>query len=87
MFDTYQNAPFSLKVNVLIYVLDYPGISKVFNVKGVNAYQGCAWCELEGNKCVRVIIALICAVIDRYIFTTFTQDGLLTKQKVFGRQR
>ena len=49
MFDTYQNAPFSLKVNVLMYVLDYPGISKVFNVKGVNAYQGCAWCELEGN--------------------------------------
>ena len=50
VFDAYQDAPFTLKVNVLLYVLDYPGISKVFKIKGANAYQGCAWCELEDTS-------------------------------------
>lgn len=49
-YDSYQNVPFNLKVNVLLYVLDYPAIAKVFNVKGTNAYQGCAWCEIEGEQ-------------------------------------
>ena len=48
LFDAYQQAPFTLKIDVLLYVLDYPGISKVFNTKGANAYQECKWCELEG---------------------------------------
>ena len=51
MFDAYQGAraPFNLKVDILMYVLDYPGISKVFNILGANAYQACAWCEIEGK--------------------------------------
>ena len=48
IFDAYQQATFTLKIDILLYVLDYPGISKVFNTKGSNAYQGCTWCELEG---------------------------------------
>ena len=47
-FDAYQNAPFKLKADILMYVLDYPGLGKVFNVLGANAYQACAWCEIEG---------------------------------------
>jgi len=56
VLDAYQDAPFTLKVNVLLYVLDYPGISKVFKIKGANAYQGCAWCELEGTSYVHICI-------------------------------
>ena len=48
LFDSYKNAPFNLKVDILFYVLDYPGISKVFSTMGSNSYQGCAWCEVEG---------------------------------------
>ena len=54
VFDAYQDAPFTLKVNVLLYVLDYPGISKVFKIKGANAYKGCAWCELEGTRAMYI---------------------------------
>lgn len=50
LFDAYMNAPFNLKVDILLYVLDYPGIAKVFSLKGSNSYQGCAWCEIEGNN-------------------------------------
>ena len=50
VFDAYQGAPFQLKVDILMYVLDYPGISKVFNVLGANAYQACAWCQIQGKK-------------------------------------
>ena len=42
-----SNAPFQLKVEILLHVLDYPGISKVFNVMRANALKGCAWCEIE----------------------------------------
>ena len=48
MFDAYQNAPFSLKVRILNYVLDYPGVSKVFSLTGTGSYQACAWCTLKG---------------------------------------
>ena len=50
IYDAYQNAPFNVKVNILMYILDYPGICKVFNIKGANAYQGCAWCEIQGKQ-------------------------------------
>ena len=41
LFDAYQNAPFQLKLEVFMFVLEYPGIGKVFNVMGSGAYQGC----------------------------------------------
>ena len=49
VFDSYQNAPFNLKVDILLYILDYKGVGKVFNLMGPNAYQACAWCDLEGK--------------------------------------
>lgn len=48
VFDSYQNAPFNLKVDILPYIMDYKGIGKIFSLMGPNAYQACAWCELEG---------------------------------------
>ena len=45
LYDSYSCAPFSLKVEILLYVLDYPGIGKVLNTMGSGAYQGCVWCE------------------------------------------
>ena len=59
IYDSYQNAPFKLKVNVLMYILDYPGISKMFTIKGSNAYQGCAWCEIEGRYYMCVVSVLL----------------------------
>ena len=50
IFDAYQGAPFTMKVDILLYILDYPGIGKVFNVMEANAYQACAWCEIQGNN-------------------------------------
>ena len=49
MFDAYREAPFSLKVNILNYTLDYPGIGKVFNTMGSGAYQACVWCDITGK--------------------------------------
>lgn len=49
VYDAYQCAPFTMKVDILLYIMDYPGIGKVFNVMGANAYQACAWCEIQGN--------------------------------------
>ena len=49
MYDAYREAPFSLKVDILYYTLDYPGIGKVFNTMGSGAYQACVWCDLNGK--------------------------------------
>ncbi len=50
IFDAYQGAPFSCRVAVLLHVLDYPGIGKVFGVTGSGAYQGCVWCDETGER-------------------------------------
>ena len=43
MYNSYQQAPFKVKVNILIFILDYPGIGKVMNVTGSGSYSGCVW--------------------------------------------
>ena len=50
LYDPYQNAPFILKLQVFMFVLDYPGIGNVFNVMGSGAHQGCLWCEEKGKS-------------------------------------
>ena len=47
--DAYKAEPFKLKVEILLYVLDYPGIGKVFRMSGSGAYKGCVWCEIKGS--------------------------------------
>lgn len=49
ILDAYCKAPFELKLEILLYVLDYPGIGKVFGVAGSGAHMGCTWCDLESN--------------------------------------
>ena len=48
-FDAYKSASFTFKVALLSYVLDYPGLGKVFTAAGPNALQGCMWCEIRGR--------------------------------------
>ncbi len=49
LYDAYQKAPFPCKVELLLHVLDYPGISKVFSVVGSGGIQGCAFCDQPGE--------------------------------------
>ena len=41
LYDTYKQAKFSLKDSILLYILDYPGVGKVFHVHGAGSYKGC----------------------------------------------
>lgn len=49
LYDAYKQANFNLKVEILLYILDYPGIGKVFNIHGAGSYKGCLWCDIKGN--------------------------------------
>lgn len=49
MFDAYNQAPFDFKVKLLNYVLDYPGLNKIFCSSGSGALQGCMWCDFRGT--------------------------------------
>lgn len=49
VFDSFSMASFNLKVEVLLHVLDYPGISKLFHTMGSGAYQGCMRCDVQGK--------------------------------------
>jgi len=51
IYDAYQNAPFHVKVEVVIYILDYQGLGKVFSLTGTGSYRGCAWCMYKGCYC------------------------------------
>ena len=39
LFDSYQGASFQLKVEILLYILDYPGLGKTLNMSGSGAYM------------------------------------------------
>ena len=52
VFDAYRNAPFTLKVVLLLCILDYPGICKLFGIVGSGAYNGCAWCHSQGEPII-----------------------------------
>ena len=47
----YQQAPVEIKLKLLLHVLDYPGMSKLFNQHGSGALSGCHWCMVHGEKC------------------------------------
>lgn len=49
LYDAYKEVNFKLKVEVLFYCLDYPGIGKLFNFHGAGSYKGCLWCDIKGN--------------------------------------
>ena len=48
MYDAYQKAPFACKVEILLHVLDYPGIGKVLSVVGSGDINGGMFCEVNG---------------------------------------
>ena len=50
LYDSYNSAPFQCKVEILLYVLDYPGLGKVMSVVGSGGLQGCMFCNLEGER-------------------------------------
>ena len=50
LYDAYSQAPFTLKVSVLLHILDYPGLGKVMGVVGSGGIQGCAFCDLSGER-------------------------------------
>lgn len=62
IFDAYKGAPFQVKVDLMLYILDYPGVCKVFNVSGSGAYKGCMWCHIKG----KVIQELLSDKINKY---------------------
>jgi len=48
MYDAHQGSTFNFRAEILSYVLDYPGVGKLFKVCGSGAYKGCAWCDIKG---------------------------------------
>lgn len=51
LYDAYRKAPFQVKVEIMIYVLDYQGLGKVFSLTATGSYRGCGWCLQKGEYC------------------------------------
>ena len=51
LYDGYRNAPFTAKVEIMVYVLDYQGLGKVFSLTATGSKRGCEWCLLKGQYC------------------------------------
>ena len=55
MYDSYQQAPFKVKVDILIFILDCPGIGKVMNATGSGSCRGCVWCDIQGKPIITIL--------------------------------
>lgn len=51
LYDAYRKAPFQVKVEIMIYVLGYQGLGKVFSPTATGSYRGCGWCLQKGEYC------------------------------------
>ena len=49
IYDAHEEQMFSLRVEIILHILDYPGIGKVFKMSGSGAYKGCIWCDITGT--------------------------------------
>lgn len=47
----YHQAPLKVKIKLLLFILDYPGMSKLFGQHGSGSIMGCHWCLLRGKHC------------------------------------
>lgn len=54
IYDAYQKALFNLKVELMLHVLDFQGMGKVFSLTGTGSYRACPWCMLKGQYCVHL---------------------------------
>ena len=45
----YMSAPVDVKVKLLQFVLDFPGLAKVMSLPGSGAIRACPWCEAVGT--------------------------------------
>lgn len=82
LYDSYSQAPFDLKVEILLHVLDYPGMGKVFSTMGSGANHGCVWCEVEGKgyymqemihlHVIKLFIVIIYELLFRHINCRFS---------------
>ena len=69
-YDAYRKAPFDFKVHTLSYVLDYPGLNKLFHSTGANALQGCMWCDMRGKLDLIYVINHQKMVNEKPLFST-----------------
>ena len=51
LYDAYQKAPFQLKLKLLYYIMDFPGLAKFFHTVGSAGYRACPWCSAVGTRC------------------------------------
>ena len=45
---SHKRAPFDVKVRLVLFLLDFPGMAKVFHQNQQNAYRCCPTCKHEG---------------------------------------
>lgn len=50
-YSAYDQAPVDIKLKLLLYVLDYTGLSKLFHQQGSGGISGCHWCHQRGVYC------------------------------------
>ena len=89
IYDAYSGALFKLKVELLMYTLDYPGINKVFSCSGAGAYSECVWCEIKGKPCVlmstvnaKQYLATLVLYTCRLLLQRPSKNGVLTEQTI-----
>lgn len=68
LFDSYQDAPFQLKVEILLYVLGLPRLREDIEYVRSGSYKGCLWCDIKGTLYYTLFGTLL---LEYFIWHTF----------------
>lgn len=50
MFSAYSKAPISVKVKLLMFIMDFQGYAKFFSMSGVQSYMNCNVCMMKATR-------------------------------------
>lgn len=50
IYSAYANAPITVKVRLLVFMMDFQGYAKFFNMSGANSYYACNVCNMRSTR-------------------------------------
>lgn len=80
-YPQYMSSPLEVKVKLLQYVLDFPGIAKLMKQPGSGGIKACPWCDVKGRYS-KVLKKTVYLDSQRYL----KEDHALKTNEDFGKR-
>lgn len=83
LFSAYQSAPINVKVNLLMYMMDFQGYAKFFSMSGCQAYMNCNICLMKSTRRYNKMVLLHHSKYDEVQHRNFQAEVRKARNELF----